>query len=341
MKFVDEVTIRVIAGKGGDGCVSFRREKFAPFGGPDGGDGGNGGSVILEADPHVNTLVDFRHKRIFTADNGQPGMGTQCTGKTADDLIVPVPMGTTVYDADTDEFICDLTKPREQICIAKGGHHGYGNEHFKSSTVRAPRKYTPGKPGEERHLKLELKILADVGLLGLPNAGKSTLIRVVSRAQPKVADYPFTTLYPHLGVVSISENRSFVMADIPGLIKGASHGAGLGTKFLRHLSRTKLLLHMVDISAMNGVDDIAQAIRDIEEELREYNADLIHKERWLVFTKTDLLLPDEVEERFNFVMKQIAWTGPVFLISAVAHQGTEHLCLKIAEHLEKTTTEHP
>ncbi len=334
MKFVDEVIIRVIAGKGGAGCLSFRREKFVPKGGPDGGDGGDGGSVYLLAEPHVNTLADFRHKRILKAQNGQSGMGKLCTGKSGDDLFIPVPPGTTVYDVQTEELIGDLTEIGQKLLVAKGGFHGLGNARFKSSTNRGPRQTTPGTPGEERDLRLELKLLADVGLCGLPNAGKSTLIRAISQATPKVAAYPFTTLHPHLGVVRVGEFQSFVVADIPGLIEGASQGVGLGTHFLKHLSRTRLLLQVVDISGIDSQEP-EKAIRVINHELSQFNPDLAAKPRWLVFNKIDVI----GEEEASLLGQKIAstynnWPGPIFYISAANRKGTEQLSQAIMVYLE-------
>lgn len=333
MKFVDEATIRVEAGDGGHGCLSFRREKYIPRGGPDGGDGGDGGSIFFVADESINTLVDFRYKRLLRAQNGQPGMGRQRTGKSGEDLIVLVPVGTTIYEADTEDLMGDLIKAGDRICVARGGKHGLGNIHFKSSTNRAPRKTTKGSPGEQRNLKLELKLLADVGLLGLPNAGKSTFINAVSNATPKVADYPFTTLYPSLGVVRVTEHRSFVIADIPGLIAGASQGAGLGIQFLKHLSRTRLLLHIIDISVVDETT-ISAAVEDIVTELRHFSTELAEKERWLVFNKIDLMSSDKVVERCNSIVQTLQWKGPVYRISAVTRQGTKELCGHLMEYLE-------
>jgi GTP-binding protein len=332
MKFVDEATIFVKAGKGGDGACSFRREKFIPFGGPDGGDGGNGGSVFLETDPNINTLIDFRYKRRFLADNGKNGGGKQCTGSAGKNLIIKVPVGTTVIDNDTQEVIYDLTQPNTQVCVALGGKHGFGNTYFKSSTNRAPRKITKGKPGEERNLHLELKVLADVGLLGMPNAGKSTFIHAVSKARPKIADYPFTTLHPNLGVVRVSEYNSFVIADIPGLIEGASEGAGLGIQFLKHLSRTSILLHIVDIAPLDNSDPIAN-IKAISNELKKFSPELAKKEIWLVFNKIDLLDQNEAEKQIKNIVKKLKWQGPVFQISAIKKQGTMELCYKLMERL--------
>lgn len=334
MKFLDETIIRVEAGKGGDGCVSFRREKFIPFGGPNGGDGGDGGSVYLEADASLNTLIDFHHNRLHKAKNGEKGMGTDCTGKGGDDLYLMVPVGTEVFDADTEELIGDLTVVGQRLLVAKGGWHGLGNARFKSSTNRAPRQFTHGQPGEERNLKLSLKVLADVGLLGLPNAGKSTLIRAVSAATPKVADYPFTTLQPHLGVVSVDVNRSFVIADIPGLIEGAAEGAGLGIQFLKHLDRTQLLLHLVDINPVDGSDPVKN-VKVIARELEKYSPELAAKPRWLVLNKIDLLLEDEAKERCDDIIKRLKWTGPVFRVSAIEKEGTRDLCFKLMDFLEE------
>lgn len=334
MKFIDEASIRVEAGKGGDGCAGFRREKYVPFGGPDGGDGGNGGSVYLQADESINTLIDFRYNRVFHAQRGENGMGSQCTGKSGEDLIIKVPVGTTVYDQDTGEIIGDLIKPSDLLCVAQGGHRGLGNVHFKSSVNRAPRQFTKGQMGEKRHLRLELKVLADVGLLGLPNAGKSTFIRAISHAKPKVADYPFTTLYPHLGVVKVATAKSFVVADIPGLIEGAAEGAGLGVRFLKHLARTKLLLHLVDILPMDG-ENPATAIRTIWQELAKFSPELSAKQQWLVFNKADLLPEDELTLRCQNIIEELNWQGPVFTISAVKKQGTEHLCYKIMDYLDE------
>lgn len=334
MKFVDEVKIRVEAGKGGKGCVSFRREKFVPLGGPDGGDGGDGGSVFLVADAGLNTLADFRFTRRFKAENGQGGMGSDCTGKGGADKRIRVPLGTLVYDADTGELIGDLVKADDELLVAKGGHHGLGNARFKSSTNRAPRQCTPGYPGDMRNLRLELKLLADVGLLGLPNAGKSTLIRAVSAARPKVADYPFTTLHPNLGVVRVGEARSFVIADIPGVIEGAAEGAGLGLQFLRHLARTRLLLHLVDIAPLGDHSDPIHDVRVIAKELKKFSPELAARERWLVLNKIDLLPEDEREARCKQIVKALKWRGPVFHISGLAHQGTDTLMQEIMNYLD-------
>lgn len=332
MKFVDETTIRVEAGDGGNGCMSFRREKFIPWGGPDGGDGGDGGSVYMQANPNINTLVDFRYKRLHRAERGQNGMGSQCTGAKGNDLIIPVPVGTMIYDVETGEVIADLVKPDQTACVAKGGFHGLGNLRFKSSTNRGPRKTTNGTPGEHRQLRLELKLLADVGLLGLPNAGKSSFIRAVSAAHPKVADYPFTTLHPQLGVVRVDDQRSFVIADIPGLIEGAAEGAGLGIQFLKHLMRTRVLLHLVDIAPTDGSDPVS-AIKTIEQELQKYSPELAAKERWLVLNKIDLLTADENEACCKAVIKKLKWKKPVFKISALRKEGTQLLCYQLMEKL--------
>jgi GTP-binding protein len=332
MRFVDEVTIKTIAGDGGSGVVHFRREKYIPRGGPDGGDGGDGGSVYLVGDNNLNTLSDFRHVRTYTAEPGQKGQGRQMTGKSGSDLLIPVPVGTLIYDDDTRELIGDLTDAGQKILVAKGGIHGLGNTRFKSSTNRAPRKCTPGTPGERRVLRLELKVLADVGLLGMPNAGKSTFIRAVSAARPKVADYPFTTLYPNLGVVRVDTYKSFVVADIPGLIEGASAGAGLGIQFLKHLARTRLLLHIIDIAPFdqsNPVDDAKKVLK----ELANYSEQLVQKQRWLVLNKTDLLSEQELAERRQLIIDALKWEGPVYTISALAKSGTEQLVYDIMNYL--------
>lgn len=336
MKFVDEVSIHVKAGDGGNGMMSFRREKFIEKGGPNGGDGGDGGSIYMEADENLNTLVDYRYTRRFTAPNGEKGGSTDCTGAKGEDLILPVPVGTTVIDAATQEVIGDLVKPGQRLMVAHGGWHGLGNARFKSSTNRAPRQTTPGKPGEARDLKLELKVLADVGLLGLPNAGKSTFIRAVSAAKPKVADYPFTTLVPNLGVVSVGRYKSFVVADIPGLIEGASEGAGLGIRFLKHLARTRLLLHLVDMAPLDESDP-AVAAETIIHELSKFSPALADRDRWLVLNKADQLLDDEREERLQDVIKRLNWTGPVFVISALEREGTEALSQEIMRYLDERT----
>jgi GTP-binding protein len=335
MKFVDEAIIKVIAGNGGKGAVSFRREKFIPLGGPDGGDGGDGGSIYLEATAGLNTLADFRNTRTYEAEHGERGMSRDMTGKGGADRVVPVPVGTLAYDADTQELLADLVKLGERVKVVQGGFHGLGNARFKSSVNRAPRQSTPGSPGERRTLKLELKVLADVGLLGLPNAGKSTLIRAVSGARPKVADYPFTTLHPNLGVVSVGQHRSFVMADIPGLIEGAADGAGLGIRFLKHLQRTRLLLHLVDVAPYEGSGDPVKDAKAIVGELKKFSPELAERERWLVLNKLDLLPADEQEARCKAIMKGLKWKGPVFRISAISGEGTRELTQKIMERLEE------
>lgn len=334
MKFVDEVTITVQAGKGGNGMVSFRREKFIPFGGPNGGDGGNGGSVYLVADANLNTLADFRYVRRFQAKNGESGGSSDCTGKGGDDLHIPVPVGTVIHDADTEEVIGDLTRAGQTLLVAKGGRHGLGNIHFKSSTNRAPRQSTPGTPGEARNLRLELKLLADVGLLGMPNAGKSTLIRAISAARPKVADYPFTTLYPNLGVVRVEAHRSFVVADVPGLIEGAAEGAGLGIQFLKHLLRTRLLLHLVDAAPLGEASDPVEDVRTIERELAKFNPELAARERWLVLNKIDLLPGGERDARTQDIVRRLDWRGPVFYIAAIKGEGTRELIYRIMDYLD-------
>ena len=333
MKFVDEAPIAVHAGKGGNGCLSFRREKYIPMGGPDGGDGGDGGSVFLEADDGVNTLVDYRYQRRFRAENGESGRGGNCTGKSGADLVLQVPVGTTVIDEDTQEILGDLTVKGQRLRVAQGGFHGLGNTRYKSSVNRAPRQTSPGSEGESRNLRLELKVLADVGLLGLPNAGKSTFIRAVSSAKPKVADYPFTTLVPNLGVVRVDRLRSFVIADIPGLIEGASEGAGLGIRFLKHLTRTRLLLHLVDMLPPDGSDPADNAAA-IERELQRFSPTLAERERWLVLNKTDLLPADEVAERCRAVVDALGWTGSVHAIAAINQTGTQGLCGAIMAHIE-------
>lgn len=334
MKFVDEVKIRVEAGKGGNGCLSFRREKYIAKGGPNGGDGGDGGSVYLLTSSDLNTLVDYRYTRLHRAKKGANGLGSLCTGASGDDLILKVPVGTTVYDDDTDELIADLTEPNQKQLVAQGGFHGLGNARYKSSVNRAPRQTSPGSPGEMRMLRLELKVLADVGLLGLPNAGKSTFIRSVSAAKPKVADYPFTTMYPNLGVVAPVPYRSFVIADIPGLIEGAADGAGLGIRFLKHLARTKLLVHLVDLAPLDGSDPV-DAITSILKELKKYSEELYAKERWLVFNKVDLLPEEEVASKIKAITETLNYQGPIYQISALQNQGTEKLCFDLLEHIEK------
>ncbi len=333
MKFVDEVSIHVQAGDGGNGCLSFRREKFMPNGGPDGGDGGDGGSVWLQADINLNTLVDYRYTRNFQAERGQNGRSKDCTGGKGEDLTLPVPVGTTIIDAATQDIIGDLTEDGQRILVARGGWHGLGNIRYKTSTNRAPRQTSPGKPGEARDLKLELKVLADVGLLGMPNAGKSTLIRAVSAARPKVADYPFTTLVPNLGVVSVGRLKSFVIADIPGLIEGASDGAGLGIRFLKHLARTRLLLHLVDLAPLDDSNP-ADAAEAIIRELSRFSPALTERDRWLVLNKADQLLDEERDARMKAVIERLNWTGPVYVISALEREGTERLCGDIMNYID-------
>lgn len=337
MKFVDEARIEVIAGKGGNGSASFRREKFIPKGGPDGGDGGRGGSIFAVADRNINTLIDFRYARLHRAKNGENGRGSDQYGAAADDITLRVPVGTVIYDDETGEQLFDLDRHGEQVTLAAGGQGGLGNIHFKSSVNRAPRQFTHGKEGEHRKLRLELKVLADVGLLGLPNAGKSTLITKISNARPKVADYPFTTLHPNLGVVRTSASRSFVVADIPGLIEGASEGAGLGHLFLRHLTRTRVLLHLVDVSSLDPeVDTIEKSVTDakaIVKELQKYSQALYEKPRWLVLNKLDMLdNPEQVKKDF---CAQFGWTGPVFAISALNGEGTQELIWALQDYLDK------
>jgi GTP-binding protein len=334
MKFVDEAVITVTAGNGGNGCISFRREKFIPLGGPDGGDGGDGGSVWLEADENLNTLVDFRHDRYFKAQRGQNGMGRQMFGKAGEDITIKVPIGTEVVNVATDEIIGDLTVHGARMLVAQGGEGGKGNVHFKSSVNRAPRKASNGTPGEEREIRLEMKLLADVGLLGFPNAGKSTFIRAVSAATPKVADYPFTTLHPNLGVVSVEVARSFVIADIPGLIEGAADGAGLGSLFLRHVQRTRLLLHLVDMAPFDESIDPAEQVRAIENELRKYDPDMLDKPRWLVLNKGDLLDDDTRTERAKAIIAALDWKDPWFTVSAIGREGTWPIMLKIQQFFD-------
>jgi GTP-binding protein len=334
MKFVDEASIRVESGKGGDGCVSFRREKYIPKGGPDGGDGGDGGSVFLIGDENINTLADFRYSRKFKAENGQPGRGKNCTGKGGEDLYIRVPLGTVVMEKNTEELMGEVLEQGQTLKVAQGGRHGVGNTTFKSSTNRAPRQFTKGTPAEVRILHLELKVLADVGLLGLPNAGKSTFIRSVSSARPKVADYPFTTLHPNLGVVRIEADRSFVVADIPGIIEGAAEGAGLGIQFLKHISRTRLLLHIVDVAPFDGSDPV-ESFRIIENELKKYSDTLADYERWLVLNKLDLLDESiDQDEHCLDIIDRIGWRGPVYKISALQKAGTRELCYEIMEYIE-------
>ncbi|TKR33690.1 GTPase ObgE [Luteimonas gilva] len=334
MKLVDEAEIQVIAGNGGNGCIGFRREKFIPLGGPDGGDGGDGGSVWLVADENLNTLVDFRHQKVFRAQRGENGMGRQMYGKAGEDIEIRVPVGTAITNVDTDEVIGDLTAHGDRLLVAKGGKGGLGNMHFKSSVNRSPRKATPGEEGEERTLMLELKLLADVGLLGFPNAGKSTLIRAVSAATPKVADYPFTTLYPNLGVVSVEPGRSFVIADIPGLIEGAAEGAGLGALFLRHIQRTRLLLHLVEVEPLDGGDAVEQ-VRTIEGELARFDAALMDKPRWLLLNKADLLPTEDAKALAEDIVERLGWKAPWFVISGLAHDGTREVMLKVQSFLDE------
>ena len=335
MKFVDEAEITVHAGSGGNGCVSFRREKFIPLGGPDGGNGGDGGSVWILADEGLNTLVDFRHQRTFHAQRGENGMGRQMAGKKGEDAAIRVPVGTSVINVDTDELIGDMTAHGQRLQVAVGGRGGAGNVVFKSSVNRSPRKTTPGSAGDEREIKLELKVLADVGLLGFPNAGKSTLIRAVSAATPKVADYPFTTLQPHLGVVRIETDRSFVIADIPGLIEGAADGAGLGIQFLKHVARTRLLLHVVDIAPLDGITDPVAEIRAIENELKGFDPKLLKRPRWLVFNKADLLAPEEREKVAKAIVRKLKWKQPWYVVSAIAREGTWPMCLDIQRFFDE------
>ncbi|HEX5208929.1 MAG TPA: GTPase ObgE [Steroidobacteraceae bacterium] len=335
MKFVDEARTKVQAGNGGRGSTSFRREKFVPFGGPDGGDGGNGGSVFLRAAPGINTLADFRIERTWRAEHGEPGSARDCTGRSGEDLYVPVPIGTIVRDAETGEELGDLAREGDVLPVAHGGKGGWGNQRFKSSTNRTPRQFGPGLPGEKRSLELELKVIADVGLLGLPNAGKSTLIRAVSAARPKVADYPFTTLHPNLGVVDVGEHRSFVMADIPGLIEGAAEGAGLGIRFLKHLQRTRLLLHLVDMAPVDPEADPVRDARAIVAELRKFGKDLAAKPRWLVINKSDLLPEVEGEKRARAIVRSLRYRGPHFLVSGASGHGTRELCEAVMEFLEQ------
>ena len=339
MKFVDEARMRVQAGNGGRGCMSFRREKFMPFGGPDGGDGGLGGSVWLRAAEGINTLADFRVERNFKAQSGEAGSGNDCTGRGGDDLFVPVPVGTVVRDSETGEQLGDLVRAGDALLVARGGKGGWGNAKFKTSTNRAPRQFGPGLPGEKRLLELELKVIADVGLLGLPNAGKSTLIRAVSSARPKVADYPFTTLHPNLGVVYCGEHRSFVMADIPGLIEGAAEGAGLGIRFLKHLQRTRVLLHLVDLLPPDPDADPVKDARAIVGELKKFSKDLAARPRWLVLNKSDLLPPGEAEKKAKAIVRALRFKGPWFLISGATGTGTRELTEAVMRFLEEQAAE--
>ena len=331
MKFVDEARIKVIAGDGGNGAVGFRREKYIPRGGPDGGDGGNGGSVYLEGDINLNTLVDFRHKRTHTAMQGTKGGGRNCTGAAGDDKIVRVPVGTRVKDIDTEELLGEVLKHGQRLLVAQGGFHGIGNARFKSSVNRAPRQSTPGSPGERRDLHLELIVLADVGLLGMPNAGKSSLISAVSSATPKVADYPFTTLHPNLGVVRVDDNRSFVIADIPGVIEGAAEGAGLGIQFLKHLARTRLMLHLVDMAPTDEAVSPVDEVKKIESELEKFGKALLDKERWLILTKSDLLPASDISARQQEIVDALGWKGNVFVISSATAYGLDALVQALAD----------
>ena len=334
MKFVDEARINVIAGDGGNGCLSFRREKYIPRGGPDGGDGGDGGSVFLRATDGLNTLADFRHKRTYSAGRGENGRGRNCSGAGGADIVVDVPIGTVATDRESGRVVADLDHAGMTVRVARGGFHGLGNTRYKSSTNRAPRRTSDGTPGERLELQLELRVLADVGLLGMPNAGKSTLISQVSAARPKIADYPFTTLHPNLGVVSIETHRSFVMADIPGLIEGAADGQGLGTRFLKHLSRTRLLLHLLDIAPIDGSDPVGNA-RAIVAELERHDPGLAARERWLVLNKIDLLPADEIDARCSEIVEALGFEGPVYRVSAASGQGTRALCGDVMTHLER------
>lgn len=334
MKFVDEAPIVVQAGKGGNGCLSFRREKFIERGGPDGGDGGDGGCVFLEADENINTLIDYRYQRGFQAKNGEPGKGRNCTGRKGEDLILKVPVGTSVLNEETEEQVGDLIKHGQRLLVAQGGFHGLGNTRYKSSINRAPRQTSPGSEGELKRLKLELNILADVGTLGLPNAGKSTFIRAVSAAEPKVADYPFTTLIPSLGVVKVHQHRSFVIADIPGIIEGAAEGAGLGIRFLKHLTRCRILLHLVDLYPVDGSDPAENAV-SVVRELGNFSETLNERERWLVLNKSDLLDDQELELRKNAIIDALEWKGQVFVVSALGQVGTKELCEALLLRLEE------
>lgn len=337
MKFIDHAKIYVKAGNGGRGCLSFRREKFIPFGGPDGGDGGDGGSIFLQGDASLNTLINFQYQRHYKAQNGQPGAGAQCRGRSGEDVYVPVPLGTSIYDAMTDELIGEIMHHEQSVKVAQGGFHGMGNLRFKTSTNRAPRKITLGSPGDERELYLELKVLADVGLLGYPNAGKSTLISAISAAHPKVADYPFTTLHPYLGVVRVGIDRSFVVADLPGIIEGAAEGAGLGAQFLKHATRTKILLHIVDLCPVDEIDPVVTA-KALLEEVKAYSEELYEKPRWLVLNKIDLLPEAEREKTVKSFIRAFKWKGPVYAISGVAKLGLEKLTQDLSEALMAMTT---
>ncbi len=334
MKFVDEAMVDVEAGKGGNGACSFLRLKFMPFGGPDGGDGGDGGSVFLRADESINTLVDYRYVRMYKAEDGEKGGGRNCSGKSGEDLTLRVPVGTMIYDEATNELIADLAESGDVACVAQGGRHGIGNTHFKSSTNRSPRRTVPGQEGEKRSLRLELKVLADVGLVGLPNAGKSTLISAMSAARPKIADYPFTTLYPNLGVVRVSRFRSFVIADLPGLITGAAEGAGLGIRFLKHVARTRLLFHVVDVLPADESDPVAN-VQAITQELTKFSEELLRKECWLVLNKIDLLPPETVDQHCQEIVERLQWQGKIFRVSGLAKQGLEELAQQAMRYLEE------
>ena len=338
MRFIDEAEIRIEAGDGGNGVATFRREKYIPMGGPDGGDGGDGGSVYLIATNNVNTLADFRYKTLHKAQRGQNGMGRNCTGKKGEDLYIPIPPGTIVYEKNTAEKIGDLLKQGDTLLVAKGGFHGLGNTRFKSSINRAPQQFSKGKPGEARTLSLELKVIADVGLLGMPNAGKSSLIRSVSSAKPKVANYPFTTLHPNLGVVRVDDLRSFVIADIPGVIEGAAEGAGLGLQFLKHLSRTGLLLHMIDVKPYDTTESPTETAKKIINEINKWSDDLANKPRWLILNKVDLLHESD-KDLCKTIINELNWKEPVFEISALKKQGTQNLMYKIMDFLDQNRTE--
>jgi GTPase len=340
MKFVDEATIAIAAGDGGAGCMSFRREKFIPFGGPNGGDGGRGGSVWMVADRNINTLIDYRYARKHLARNGEAGRGSDQFGAAGDDIVLRVPVGTMVSNAETGELIVEMLEHGVRVLLAKGGDGGFGNLHYKTSTNRSPRQKTPGWPGEALKLKLELRVLADVGLLGMPNAGKSTLITAISNARPKIADYPFTTLHPNLGVVRVGPEQSFVVADLPGLIEGAAEGAGLGHQFLRHLQRTRLLLHVVDLAPFDDTDPVAQA-RAIIAELKKYDPALHAKPRWLVLNKIDMVPLEEREARVKDFVRRLRWKGPVFQISALAREGLDPLVHKVYDHVALTVRPEP
>ncbi|MEN9559193.1 MAG: GTPase CgtA [Pseudomonadota bacterium] len=334
MKFYDEAYIEALAGDGGNGAASFRREKFIPRGGPDGGDGGRGGSIFAQADRNLNTLIDYRYQRIFRAQRGENGHGADCFGKGGEDIILRFPVGTVITDEDTGAQVVDLAQDGQRFCVAKGGEGGLGNLHFKTSTNRAPTQHTKGKEGDKKRLRLELKILADVGLLGMPNAGKSSLIRAISAAKPKVADYPFTTLQPNLGVVRVDHERSFVMADIPGLIEGAAEGAGLGHQFLRHLQRTRLLLHVIDMAPLTDEIDPVKEAKALQKELKKYDQQLFDKPRWLILNKLDLLPPEERSATTKALVKALKWKGPVHTISALNHEGTQALVYAIGDWID-------